>query len=64
MRVGVIGVGRIGSFHAGVLAGHPDVTQVLVTDADLDRAEAVARDVCGVTARPRSRPSSAPWMRS
>ena len=35
MRVGVIGVGRIGSFHAGVLAGHPEVDQVVVTDPDL-----------------------------
>ena len=49
MRVGVIGVGRIGSFHAGVLAGHPEVEQVLVTDPDLDRAESVARDVRGRT---------------
>jgi myo-inositol 2-dehydrogenase/D-chiro-inositol 1-dehydrogenase len=50
MRVGVIGVGRIGSFHAGVLAGHPEVDRVLVTDADPDRADAVAREVRGVTA--------------
>lgn len=50
MRVGVVGVGRIGSFHAGVLAGHPAVEQVLVTDPDLDRAEAVAREMHGRTA--------------
>jgi myo-inositol 2-dehydrogenase/D-chiro-inositol 1-dehydrogenase len=50
MRVGVVGVGRIGSFHAGVLAGHPDVEQVLVTDADPARAEAVAREIGGRTA--------------
>jgi myo-inositol 2-dehydrogenase/D-chiro-inositol 1-dehydrogenase len=45
MRVGVVGVGRIGSFHAAVLAGHPDVEQVLVTDPDLGRAETVAREI-------------------
>jgi myo-inositol 2-dehydrogenase/D-chiro-inositol 1-dehydrogenase len=44
MRVGVIGVGRIGSFHAGVLRGHPEVEQVLLTDADSDRARSVARE--------------------
>jgi myo-inositol 2-dehydrogenase / D-chiro-inositol 1-dehydrogenase len=47
MRVGVAGVGRIGSFHAAVLARHPEVTRVLVTDPDGDRAEAVARDIGG-----------------
>ena len=50
MRVGVIGVGRIGSFHAGVLTGHPGVEQVLVTDPDPGRAETVAREVGGRTA--------------
>jgi myo-inositol 2-dehydrogenase/D-chiro-inositol 1-dehydrogenase len=45
MRVGVAGVGRIGSFHAGVLSQHPAVDQVLVTDCDQDRAAAVARDI-------------------
>ncbi len=47
MRVGVIGVGRIGSFHAGVLAAHPGVSQVLVTDPEPERADAVAREVGG-----------------
>jgi predicted dehydrogenase len=28
MRVGVVGVGRIGSFHAGVLAKHPALQQL------------------------------------
>jgi myo-inositol 2-dehydrogenase/D-chiro-inositol 1-dehydrogenase len=50
MRVGVIGVGRIGSFHAEVLAEHPAVEQVLVTDQDLERAGVVARKVRGGTA--------------
>jgi myo-inositol 2-dehydrogenase / D-chiro-inositol 1-dehydrogenase len=45
MRIGVAGVGRIGSFHAGVLSRHPAVRQVLITDPDQDRAAAVARDI-------------------
>jgi myo-inositol 2-dehydrogenase/D-chiro-inositol 1-dehydrogenase len=50
MRIGVIGVGRIGAFHAGVLAAHPAVERVIVTDPDLGRAEAVAQEVSGRTA--------------
>lgn len=42
MRVGVIGVGRIGRYHAGLLAEHPDVRQLLVHDADSPRARGVA----------------------
>jgi myo-inositol 2-dehydrogenase/D-chiro-inositol 1-dehydrogenase len=42
MRVGVVGVGRIGAFHAGVVRGHPGVARVLLHDADPDRAAAVA----------------------
>lgn len=45
MRVGVAGVGRIGSFHAGVLSTHPAVDRVLITDPDQDRAASVARDI-------------------
>jgi myo-inositol 2-dehydrogenase/D-chiro-inositol 1-dehydrogenase len=45
MRVGVAGVGRIGSFHAAVLARHPAVTRVLLTDPDEPRAAAVAREI-------------------
>jgi len=41
----VAGVGRIGSFHAGVLSSHPAVHQVLITDPDGDRVAAVARDI-------------------
>ena len=32
MRVGLIGAGRIGAFHAQTLADHPAVTDVVVTD--------------------------------
>ncbi|MEU2231058.1 Gfo/Idh/MocA family oxidoreductase [Streptomyces vietnamensis] len=42
MRIGLIGTGRIGSFHAGVLARHPEVESLVVADADAVRAAAVA----------------------
>jgi myo-inositol 2-dehydrogenase / D-chiro-inositol 1-dehydrogenase len=45
MRVGVIGVGRMGQTHAATLGTIEDVDQVLITDVDLDRAEKVAVDV-------------------
>ncbi len=47
MRVAVIGAGLMGGKHAQLLAGIPDVTEVLVVDADAARADAVARDVGG-----------------
>ncbi|MEV3933465.1 MULTISPECIES: Gfo/Idh/MocA family oxidoreductase [unclassified Streptomyces] len=44
MRIGLIGTGRIGSFHAGVLARHPEVASLVVTDMDPARAgQAAAR---------------------
>ncbi|GAA3081573.1 Gfo/Idh/MocA family oxidoreductase [Streptomyces roseofulvus] len=45
MRIGLIGTGRIGSFHAGVLARHPGVGALVVADADPARAAAVAAAV-------------------
>ncbi|MFE7749084.1 Gfo/Idh/MocA family oxidoreductase [Streptomyces sp. NPDC057428] len=42
MRIGLIGTGRIGSFHAGVLARHPGVGSLLVADPDAVRAAEVA----------------------
>lgn len=42
MRIGLLGTGRIGSFHAGVLARHPAVEALLVTDIDPARAASVA----------------------
>ncbi|MEW2176503.1 Gfo/Idh/MocA family oxidoreductase [Streptomyces sp. NPDC005406] len=42
MRIGLLGTGRIGSFHAGVLARHPAVEALVVADADPARAAAVA----------------------
>ncbi|MEU9950779.1 Gfo/Idh/MocA family oxidoreductase [Streptomyces sp. NPDC047939] len=43
MRIGLLGTGRIGSFHAGVLARHPAVEALVVADAEPARAGAVAR---------------------
>jgi myo-inositol 2-dehydrogenase/D-chiro-inositol 1-dehydrogenase len=51
MRIGLIGTGRIGTFHAGVLSRHPDVADLVVTDADPGRAARVA-ELTGATAAP------------
>jgi myo-inositol 2-dehydrogenase/D-chiro-inositol 1-dehydrogenase len=45
MRIGLVGVGRIGAFHAATLKGLPAVDQVVVADADPGRAEVVAKDL-------------------
>jgi myo-inositol 2-dehydrogenase/D-chiro-inositol 1-dehydrogenase len=45
MRIGLIGVGRIGAFHAGTLSGLPGVDSVVVADADRGRARDVARQL-------------------
>lgn len=42
MRIGVIGVGRIGALHAATLRGLPDVSTVAVADADPARAAELA----------------------
>ncbi|MFI6508591.1 Gfo/Idh/MocA family oxidoreductase [Streptosporangium sp. NPDC050855] len=42
MRVGLLGLGRIGAFHAATLAAHPGVGELVVNDADGERAAAVA----------------------
>ena len=47
MKVAVIGAGSMGGKHAQLLAGLPDVAEVLVVDAVQSRADAVARDVGG-----------------
>ncbi|RST11191.1 dehydrogenase [Streptomyces sp. WAC05374] len=51
MRIGLIGTGRIGSFHAGVLSRHPEVGALVVADADPGRAAQVA-ELTGGTAAP------------
>ncbi|MFB4310572.1 Gfo/Idh/MocA family oxidoreductase [Actinomadura sp. GTD37] len=42
MRVGLLGAGRIGAWHARFLGGHPLVGDLLIGDADRRRAEALA----------------------
>ncbi|MFI1886098.1 Gfo/Idh/MocA family protein [Streptomyces jumonjinensis] len=51
MRIGLIGTGRIGAFHAGVLSRHGEVDSLVVADADPARAAAVAEHT-GATAAP------------
>jgi len=51
MRVGLLGAGRIGALHATVLAGDPGVDEILVGDADIQRADEVAREVGGEAGR-------------
>src|SRR5665811_1980429 len=45
MRIGLVGVGRIGEFHATTLKAMDGVEQVVVTDTDAARARAVAREL-------------------
>ncbi len=47
MKVGLLGAGRIGRFHARVLADHPDVEALLIGDIDTQRAAEVAEAVGG-----------------
>lgn len=42
MRIGLVGVGRIGAFHAATLSRSPRVESVLVADADHGRASEIA----------------------
>ncbi|MCF3182490.1 Gfo/Idh/MocA family oxidoreductase [Streptomyces polychromogenes] len=51
MRIGLIGTGRIGSFHAASLARHPDAGSLLLADAEPGRAARLA-DRLGATAAP------------
>lgn len=51
MRIGLVGVGRIGAFHAATLKGLPAVDQVVVADADPARAEVVAKEL-GILSAP------------
>lgn len=50
MRVGLLGTGRIGSFHARTLAHHADVTHLLLADADPARAREAAARLAGAPA--------------
>lgn len=51
MRIGLIGTGRIGSFHAAALARQADASSLLLADADPARAVRLA-DRLGATAAP------------
>ncbi|MBB5117613.1 dehydrogenase [Streptomyces eurocidicus] len=50
-RVGLLGAGRIGARHAAALTGTAGVAEVVVADADPDRAAAVARETGARAAR-------------
>ncbi|MFH8791689.1 Gfo/Idh/MocA family oxidoreductase [Streptomyces sp. NPDC017941] len=50
MRIGLIGTGRIGTFHSAVIARHPDVESLVVADVDAARAADLAARVGAVTA--------------
>lgn len=52
MRVGLAGAGRIGAFHARTLTGLAGVDELVLADADADRAAAVAASVPGGRAVP------------
>jgi len=45
MRIGLVGVGRIGALHAATLKSLGRVEQVVVADADPARAQAVAKEL-------------------
>jgi len=45
MRIGLVGVGRIGAFHAATLKGLDAVEQVLLADVDPAHAQAVAKEL-------------------
>jgi myo-inositol 2-dehydrogenase/D-chiro-inositol 1-dehydrogenase len=54
MRIGLLGAGRIGAFHAATLLDAPDVTGLVIGDVDAPRAVALAeklgdRPACPVT---------------
>ncbi|MFJ2114285.1 MULTISPECIES: Gfo/Idh/MocA family oxidoreductase [unclassified Streptomyces] len=51
MRIGLIGAGRIGTLHAGVLSRHREVGSLVIADTDPARAAYVA-DRTGSTAAP------------
>ena len=45
MKVGLIGAGRIGAFHAKNLVSMDGVTSLFIADVDLGQAERVAKDI-------------------
>jgi len=51
VRIGIVGVGRIGSFHAQTLAADPTVTDLVLLDPSATAAAAVASQL-GATVAP------------
>src|SRR5919199_1614534 len=47
MRVGLLGVGRLGADHAKTLRGIPEIDEIRIYDADASRAKAVSSEVRG-----------------
>jgi len=47
VKIGLLGAGRIGRFHARTLAAHPDVDALVIGDVDGGRAATVAQEVGG-----------------
>ena len=47
MRIGFLGVGRIGTSHAAVVARHPEVTSLVLGDVDAERARSAAERLGG-----------------
>jgi len=45
MRVAIVGVGRLGAFHAKLLSALPEVTELCIHDVDGARADAVAAEL-------------------
>lgn len=50
MRIGLIGTGRIGTFHSAALQRHPEVDALVVADADVGRAAGLAARVGAASA--------------
>ncbi|MEU1020459.1 Gfo/Idh/MocA family oxidoreductase [Streptomyces sp. NPDC005898] len=50
MRIGLVGTGRIGTFHSAALSRHPEVTSLVVADADPVRAAGLAARTGAVAA--------------
>ncbi len=59
MRIGLIGLGRIGVFHAATLSRHDQVDQLVVTDAVPGMAEAATTEFLAAC-----RPGTRPWPAS
>ena len=45
MKIAILGVGRLGAYHAKILAAMPEVSELRVNDADAGRAAAVATEL-------------------